>query len=747
MSLLNLKTWVHYYVALLKRLGPIKFSLLLAFAIISADACLQVIITHVFSEELDLADIFRSFVLGLIITPWAVYFLSVVVGDLDNARHRLASTVQKLENISRDDKAKTTLLENEILEHQKTQLQLIEGTSLLRSFFDTSPDLIFHCDVDERFVSCNKAMGKLLGKTEDQLVGLSPSDIFPPEYAEAVTERHHRVIETHQEEIHATWLQYPNGHLSYFEIRALPLFNSRQECIGLIGFGRDITDRKKHQEFLEKASRDKTTFISTISHELRTPLNGIVGLSRMLLDESFNQEQIQYLKTIHMSAITLGNIFNDIVDLDKLDRRRLNLANDCITVDDFMNDLQSLAYIQTEQKKLKLVFEQSPDLPNCLYSDGTRLRQVLWNLITNAVKFTDHGQVTIRCSHKVDGNNKWLRFEVEDTGVGIPEDKLDKIFAMYYQVKGERHATGTGIGLAVSSQIVEAMRGRLTVSSKLGKGSTFTLELPSACSPKQVKSHFTAPTLSILLVEDIELNILVARALLEKQGHQVDVAMNGQEAIDKVTQYDYQLILMDIQLPDMDGYEVTRRLRETQKDLPPIVALTANVFSNTQQFVEKGLDDAIGKPLSLSLLNAMLERHFSDGRAISLTQSTHQETEVSKVQVTLFNEIMLKELMEFLPTSVMLDNVSLFEGLMPEYLAVLESHMVAKNQQGIVDKSHKIKGAAASIGLLRIQNLSQKMQSPDLPAWWDNIDDWHDMIKNLYLKDVADLKKWIVANG
>ena len=747
MSLLNLKTWVHYYVALLKRLGPIKFSLLLAFAIISADACLQVVIAHLFSEALDLADIFRSFVLGLIITPWAVYFLSVVVDDLDNARHRLASTVKKLENISKDDKAKTTLLENEIIEHQKTQLQLMEGTSLLRSFFDTSPDLIFHCDVDERFVSCNKAMGKLLGKTEDQLVGLSPSDIFPPEYAEAVTVRHHRVIETHQEEIHSTWLQYPNGQLSYFEIRALPLFNSQHECIGLIGFGRDITDRKKHQEFLEKASRDKTTFISTISHELRTPLNGIVGLSRMLLDENFNKEQIQYLKTIHMSAITLGNIFNDIVDLDKLDRRRLNLANDCIIVDDFMNDLQSLAYIQAEQKKLKLIFEQSPDLPNCLYSDGTRLRQVLWNLITNAVKFTDHGQVTIRCSHQVNDNKKWLRFEVEDTGVGIPEDKLDKIFAMYYQVKGERHATGTGIGLAVSSQIVEAMRGRLTVTSELGKGSTFTLELPSACSPKQAKSDFTAPSLSILLVEDIELNILVARALLEKQGHQVDVAMNGQEAINKASQFDYELILMDIQLPDMDGYEVTRRLRDTQQDLPPIVALTANVFSNTQQFVEKGLDDAIGKPLSLSLFNAMLERHFSDRREIASTQTVPQRTEVSKAQVSLFNEEMLKELMEFLPTSVMLDNVSLFEGLMPEYLAVLESHMVAKNEQGIVDKSHKIKGAAASIGLLRIQNLAQKMQSPELPAWWDNIDDWHDMIKNLYLKDVADLKKWIVSNG
>jgi len=747
-SLFNLKTWVHYYVSLLKRLGPIKFSLLLAFAIIVADACLQVVIAQVFSEALDTADIYRSVILGLIITPWAVYFLSVVVGDLDNARQSLASTVNKLENISKGDKAKTSLLEKEIVEHQKTQQQLREGTSLLQSFFDTSPDLIFHRDLEQRFVSCNKAMEQISGKTKAQLIGLMPQDIYSIEYAQAVTLRHQKVIQTHLEQIHETWLQYPNGRMAYFEIRALPLFNSQGNCVGLIGFGRDITDRKKHQEFLEKASRDKTTFISTISHELRTPLNGIVGLSRMLLDENFNKEQIQYLKTIHMSAITLGNIFNDIVDLDKLDRRRLNLVNDCINVDDFMNDLQSLAYIQTEQKKLVLIFEQQDDLPKCINSDGTRLRQVLWNLITNAVKFTDQGEVSIRCSSFVEQKQTWLRFEVQDTGVGIPEDKLDKIFAMYYQVKGERHATGTGIGLAVSSKIVRAMNGLLTVTSELGKGSTFTLCLPTTCATSMKQSSaLDVPKLAILLVEDIELNILVARALLEKQGHKVDVAMDGHQAIEKVASTPYDLILMDIQLPDMDGYEVTKRLREAHSQLPPIVALTANIFSDTQQFIAKGLDDAIGKPLSLLLFNSMLARHFNDTTEVVGNVISLKTIDTSATEVMLFNESMLKELMEFLPTSVMLENVALFETLMPEYLSILESHMVAKNEQGIVSQSHKIKGAAASVGLLRIQKLAQKMQSPDLPAWWDNIDDWHELIKSLYLKDLKDLKKWIVANA
>lgn len=748
MSLLNLKTWVHYYVALLKRLGPIRFSLLLAFSIIFSDAALQIIIAQIFSESLDNADLFRSVILGLIITPWAVYFLSVVVDDLDNARQRLGLIVKKLESISKDDKAKTDLLEKEIVEHQKTQQQLLEGSSLLRSFLDTSPDLIFHRNLDGEFVSCNKAMEALFGKTEAELVGLSPADIYSDEYADEVSARDNKVVKTCVEQIHEHWMQYPNGQMAYFEVRALPLFNSQEECVGLIGFGRDITERKKHQEFLEKASRDKTTFISTISHELRTPLNGIVGLSRMLLDKNFDKEQTQYLKTIHMSAITLGNIFNDIVDLDKLDRRRLNLVNDRINLEDFMNDLQSLAFIQTEQKKLQLNFKQEAKLPDYIQSDDTRLRQVLWNLITNAVKFTKQGEVQISCVSHVEKDQTWLSFEVQDTGIGIPEDKLDKIFAMYYQVKGNRHATGTGIGLAVSSKIVKAMNGRLTVKSELGKGSTFKLCIPTTCLPVDVAfSPFQVPRLSILLVEDIELNVIVARALLEKQGHYVEVAVNGQEALDKVSENKYQLILMDIQLPDMDGYEVTKKLREKHIYLPPIVALTANVFSDPQQFIDKGMDDAIGKPLRLSLFNTMVERHFTEEVEVIPAVENHDAPVVVDPDMMLFNESMLKELMEFLPTSVMLQNVKLFEDLMPEYLAVLDSHMIAKNQEGIISKSHKIKGAAASVGLLRIQKLANKLQSPDLPAWWDNIDDWHELIKSFYVKDVKDLKKWIVDNA
>lgn len=752
MNISNLKTWVHYYVALLKRLGAFRFSLVLAVAIISADSFLQVLLAYYFDESLDVVVFFRSFILGLLITPWAVYFLTVVVDDLEEARQHLGNTVSKLQLLLKNDQQKTSALQREIVDHQKSQSQLEESAILLRSFLDTSPDLFFHRDLSGSFVSCNKAMEELTGKTEKQLIGLTPFDIYPEAYAKQVTERDKQSKKLHQEQIHEHWLHYPNGRQAYFEIRSLPLYNSNKLCVGVIGFGRDITERKIYEESLEKASRDKTTFISTISHELRTPLNGIVGLSRMLLDEQLSDEQIKYLKTIHMSAITLGNIFNDIVDLDKLDRQRLNLVKSHINMADFMSDLKSLAFIQTEQKGLTLRFQQDSLLPDYIDADDTRLRQVLWNLLSNAVKFTEQGSVTLRsfCKREA-GQPVLLCFEVQDSGIGIPEDQLDKIFAMYYQVNSKTHATGTGIGLAVSSQIVDAMDGKMTVSSELGKGTVFKLCLPVDCPDKtlQKKDQLSSlPSLTILLVEDIELNIIVAKSLLEKLGHHVDVAMDGEQALQKVAVNSYQLILMDIQLPDMDGYQVTKCLRETYKDsLPPIVALTANVFSDKQQFIAQGLDDALGKPLSIEPLNKMINRQFGASNQLKNEPCLKIEKKAEDKNDSLLDEEMLSELLAFLPASVMLDNVALFAKMMPDYLQILDSNMTAKNRDGIVSEAHKIKGAAGSVGLKRIQHLSQQVQSPELPAWWDNIDDWVELIKSQYQSDIIELKKWIASHG
>ena len=541
------------------------------------------------------------------------------------------------------------------------------------------------------------------------------------------------------------WLDYPDGRKACFEIRKVPYYARVGKRHGLMGFGRDITERKRYQDALERASRDKTTFISTISHELRTPLNGIVGLSRILLDTELTAEQEKYLKTIHVSAVTLGNIFNDIIDMDKIERRKVQLDNQPVDFTSFLADLENLSGLQAQQKGLRFVMEPTLPLPHKVVTDGTRLRQILWNLISNAVKFTQKGQVTVRVRYE---EERRLRFEVEDSGIGIPQQELDKIFAMYYQVKdsqGGKPATGTGIGLAVSRRLAKIMGGDITVSSKPGKGSLFTLTVEAPRVAEEVKDEqedddMPLPALHVLLVEDIELNVIVARSVLEKLGNSVDVAMTGKAALEMFQPGEYDLVLLDIQLPDMTGLDISPELtrRYAKEDLPPLVALTANVLKDKQEYLDAGMDDVLSKPLAVPALTAMIKKYWD-----TQPDENEGETMSEDKHKTLFDLPMLEQYMELVGPKLILDGLAMFEKMMPGYLSVLESNLTARDQKGIVEEGHKIKGAAGSVGLRHLQQLAQQIQSPDLPAWWDNVGEWVEELKQEWPQDVAALKAWV----
>ena len=538
----------------------------------------------------------------------------------------------------------------------------------------------------------------------------------------------------------------PDGRKACFEIRKVPYYDRVGKRHGLMGFGRDITERKRYQDALERASRDKTTFISTISHELRTPLNGIVGLSRILLDTELTAEQEKYLKTIHVSAVTLGNIFNDIIDMDKMERRKVQLDNQPVDFTSFLADLENLSALQAQQKGLRFNLEPTLPLPHQVITDGTRLRQILWNLISNAVKFTQQGQVTVRVRYD---EGDMLHFEVEDSGIGIPQDELDKIFAMYYQVKdshGGKPATGTGIGLAVSRRLAKNMGGDITVTSEQGKGSTFTLTIHAPSVAEEVDDAFDEddmplPALNVLLVEDIELNVIVARSVLEKLGNSVDVAMTGKAALEMFKPGEYDLVLLDIQLPDMTGLDISRELtkRYPREDLPPLVALTANVLKDKQEYLNAGMDDVLSKPLSVPALTAMIKK-FWDTQDDEESTVTTEENSKSEA---LLDIPMLEQYLELVGPKLITDGLAVFERMMPGYVSVLESNLTAQDKKGIVEEGHKIKGAAGSVGLRHLQQLGQQIQSPDLPAWEDNVGEWIEEMKEEWRHDVEVLKAWV----
>lgn len=637
-------------------------------------------------------------------------------------------------------------LKIEIKEREETQIQLEQQSSFLRSFLDASPDLVFYRNEDKEFSGCNRAMELLTGKSEKQLVHLKPADVYSPEAAAKVIETDEKVFRHNVSLTYEQWLDYPDGRKACFEIRKVPYYDRVGKRHGLMGFGRDITERKRYQDALERASRDKTTFISTISHELRTPLNGIVGLSRILLDTELTAEQEKYLKTIHVSTVTLGNIFNDIIDMDKMERRKVQLDNQPVDFTSFLADLENLSALQAQQKGLRFNLEPTLPLPHQVITDGTRLRQILWNLISNAVKFTQQGQVTVRVRYD---EGDMLHFEVEDSGIGIPQDELDKIFAMYYQVKdshGGKPATGTGIGLTVSRRLAKNMGGDITVTSEQGKGSTFTLTIHAPSVAEEVDDAFDEddmplPALNVLLVEDIELNVIVARSVLEKLGNSVDVAMTGKAALEMFKPGEYDLVLLDIQLPDMTGLDISRELtkRYPREDLPPLVALTANVLKDKQEYLNAGMDDVLSKPLSVPALTAMIKK-FWDTQDDEESTVTTEENSKSEA---LLDIPMLEQYLELVGPKLITDGLAVFEKMMPGYVSVLESNLTAQDKKGIVEEGHKIKGAAGSVGLRHLQQLGQQIQSPDLPAWEDNVGEWIEEMKEEWRHDVEVLKAWV----
>ncbi|AIJ08733.1 MULTISPECIES: aerobic respiration two-component sensor histidine kinase ArcB [Edwardsiella] len=770
----QIRVLAQYYVDLMVKLGLVRFSILLASALVLLAMVVQMAVTMLLRGQVDSIDVVRSVFFGLLITPWAVYFLSVVVEQLEESRQRLSKLVNKLEEMRhRDLKLNQQLkdnisqlnqeiadrvkaeearlqvldtLQHEIDQRELAQVELEQQSALLRSFLDSSPDLVYYRNENGEFSGCNRAMELLTGKSEKQLIGLTPRDVYDPDIAQKVIETDEKVFRHNVSLTYEQWLVYPDGRKACFELRKVPFYDRVGKRHGLMGFGRDITERKRYQDALENASREKTTFISTISHELRTPLNGIVGLSRILLDTELNEEQLKYLKTIHVSAIALGNIFNDIIEMDKLERRKVQLDNQAIDFTGFLTDLENLSGLLVQPKGLSFTLTSDPALPHKVIADGTRLRQILWNLIGNAVKFTQRGGVSVRVWREQQDK---LLFEVRDTGIGIPPEEQDKIFAMYYQVKdmhGGKPATGTGIGLAVSKRLAQTMGGDIVVSSVAGEGACFTLSIRApvveeALSEPPEEEEMPLPALHVLLVEDIELNVIVARSVLEKMGNSVDVAMSGAEALAMFAPQEYDLVLLDIQLPDMTGLDIARTLcqRYGKPALPPLVALTANVLKDKKEYLDAGMDDVLSKPLAVPALTAVIRRFWDSAPATALEAGESHAHDLCE----LLDTEMLQQYLDLVGPQLIDQSLAVFEKMMPGYLSVLESNMTARDQKGITEEGHKIKGAAGSVGLRHLQQLAQQIQTPTLPAWWDNVQEWIDELKQEWRHDVQILRDWV----
>jgi PAS domain S-box-containing protein len=610
----------------------------------------------------------------------------------------------------------------DITQRVRAQEQVQENEQRLRKFLEAVPTAIIVTDEQGQFLYANQTAYRQMGSYLDAKrtsVPLPPLDAYryPTGELYPVEERPlYRALRTkqHQEEI----MEIRFGErVTLVGCTAQPVFDGNGNLHYVVMSLKDITEQTRAQERLheakelaENAARMKENFLANMSHEIRTPLNAITGFSALLENTPLNPDQAEYIHAVRTASKNLLSIVNDILDISKIEAGMLQLESVPFSIAGLVESIGIMLQPAVAEKNLKLSLFTDPTIPSVVLGDPTRLTQILLNLAGNAVKFTERGAVHVRIENIVQNEHRVrVRFSVRDTGIGIPPDVLPHVFERFRQESTftTRRYGGSGLGLNIVKSLAEMQGGQVMVESSLGEGSCFVVEIeyalahdvqPEALAPMLPGQSLPGSSVRVLVVEDNVMNQKLAVAVLNRLGYLSDVAENGQKALEKLRERPYDVVLMDIQMPIMDGYETTRLIRHELRSSVPIIAMTAHALAGEREnTLQVGMNDFISKPFQMEELLRVIRKHLqatSGGNSEAETVGNQTEPSTSNA----FRLDYLRDITADDPEA-MAELLDAYLGQTPGQLDELRQALNHGDVPGIKRAAHTLKAPAKMLGL------------------------------------------------
>lgn len=640
---------------------------------------------------------------------------------------------------------KEVLVQSKEKKKRETKAKALEATSYSlkvaaqysRSLIEASLDPLFTINLKGKITDSNNASVKITGVSREQLIG---SDFF--EYFTDPLKAREVYKEVFANGFVANYpLTIRDGKLTDVLFNGSVYKDGQGDVIGVVVVARDITEQKRIATELteaiviaelatgiaevakgnaENAVKAKQQFLSNMSHEIRTPMNAIIGFTKVLLKTELTAKQKEYLTAIKMSGDALIVLINDILDLAKVDAGKMVFEKTAFRMSISISAMLHLFETKIQEKNLQLVTIYDKNIPEVLVGDPVRLHQIVLNLVSNAVKFTNKGTITMRVDllSQTDETVE-VKFSVSDTGIGIAESKLDKIFENFQQASSgtSRLYGGTGLGLAIVKQLVEPQGGKLTVTSEMGVGSIFSFTLQFQKTDEQPRldaeieqESFEHKNIKVLVVEDIPLNQLLMKTLLDEFGFERDIAGNGKIAIEKLKESSYDIILMDLQMPEMNGFEATEYIRNTMLLDIPIIALTADVTTvDLAKCKAVGMNDYIAKPVDERILYSKIIGLVKKPNAI-LTELTKDVVNAKGVALRCIDLEYLVRRTKANP-ALMMEIIALYLEQTPTLINAMKQSMLDENWPALYTATHKIIPSFSIMGIhVDFENIAKRIQ-------------------------------------